>query len=249
MAGGVRAARGPTLEATPSLSYAELYARARAKVPDKVRLRAGRITRRSPLVAAVLCVATLGIYGIYWLYRTTAELRETTSHREMRPVRDVALTALSLGLYGIVAVHRQSRMVHAVSRYFERSHRDRSWEVLVYALGAPLSLGLLGAAAVHVVQRQMNELADLADARERDRARRAARVVTPPARRFPAPASSARLEAAPSSGELPDSLPLEATARAPVSSSSLVEPATSSGDVADPASSEPALPRDRARDH
>jgi len=182
----------------PSLSFAELYARARARVPDKVRLHPGHISRRSPTLAAVLTVATLGTYGIYWLYRVSRELRDTTAHREVRPGRDVALTLLTLGLYGVVVVHRQSRMIHAVSRYFERSHKDRSWETLTFAVGGVLSLGLLGALAVHVVQTQMNDLADLTDARQRDRDRRAARVLTPESRPS-LPTSSTTLLAAPAS--------------------------------------------------
>lgn len=163
------------MDASPSLSFADLYARARAKVPVKVRLRAGVIARRSPRVTALLSVATFGVYGLVWLYRVSRELRDTTSHREMRPVRDVVLTMLTLGLYGIVAIRRQARTIHAVSRYFERSHADRSGEALVFALGGLLSLGVLAAGAIHVVQEQMNDLADLTDARERDRDRARAR--------------------------------------------------------------------------
>ena len=90
---------GP-MDASPSLSSADLYARARAKVPVKLRLRAGVIARRRPGLAALLAVVTGGVYGLVWLYRVSRELRDTNSHEEIRPTRDVMLTVLTLGSTG-----------------------------------------------------------------------------------------------------------------------------------------------------
>lgn len=163
-------------------SHAELYIRARAKVPVKVRLLDGEIRRRSPMLTVGLVLATFGIYGIFWLYALSRELKRTTLHAEMRPTRDLVLMLVTLGLYGIVVLHRHARMIHGVSVYFDRSHDDRSAEALTFALGGLLSAGLLGLFAVHLLQRQMNELGDLVAAQARIRARRdersSARLVT-----------------------------------------------------------------------
>ena len=157
---------------SPSTSTTELYARARAMVPVKVRLASGVIRFRSPAKTVGLTVATFGLYGLFWLHRISRELKRTTDHPDVRPTRDLVWIVLTFGLYGIVVLHRNARMIHAVSVYFDRSHPDRSGEALTFALGGLFSAGLLGLFAVHAVQSQMNQLGDLAESRARERTKR-----------------------------------------------------------------------------
>lgn len=171
------------------LQTSELYARARARVPVKVRLHGGHISERTPTRTTWLMLGTLGLYGPVWLYRLAQELRETTAIDEIRPARDVALTCLTLGLYGVVLLRRYARAVHAVSVYFERSHADRSNEVLTFAVGGVFSFGLLTLGAMRILDTQMNELGALAEARVRERARLAERASE---RRIAVPPSSGR---------------------------------------------------------
>lgn len=171
------------------LQTSDLYARARARVPVKVRLHGGHISERTPARTTWLMLGTLGLYGPVWLYRLAHELRETTALDEIRPARDVALTCLTLGLYGIVLLRRYARAVHAVSVYFERSHADRSNEVLTFAVGGVFSFGLLTLGAMRILDTQMNELGALAAARVRERARLAERASE---RRIAVPPSSGR---------------------------------------------------------
>ena len=162
--------------AASSTSYSELCARARAKVPVKVRLAGGVIRQRSPGLTVALVALTLGFYGIFWLYRLSRELKDTTHHPDVRPTRDLVLMVLTFGVYGIVVLHRHARMIHAVSVYFERSHPDRSAEALTFAVSGIVSAGLLSLFGVHLVQRQMNELGALAEKRVRERARQEERT-------------------------------------------------------------------------
>ena len=172
-----------------TMHTSELYARARARVPVKVRLHGGHISERAPARTTWVMLATLGLYGPVWLYRLGHELRETTALDEIRPARDVALTCLTLGLYGVVILRRYARAVHAVSVYFERSHADRSNEVLTFAVGGVFSFGLLTLGAMRILDAQMNELGALAEARVRERARLAERASE---RRIAVPPSSGR---------------------------------------------------------
>ncbi len=167
----------------------ELYARAQARVPVKVRLHGGHISEHAPTRTTWLMVGTLGLYGPIWLYRVAHELRETTALEEIRPARDVALTCLTFGLYGVVLLRRYARAVHAVSVYFERSHADRSNEVLTFAVGGIFSFGLLALGAMRILDAQMNGLGALAEARVRERARLAERASE---RRIAVPPSSGR---------------------------------------------------------
>lgn len=152
--------------------FVELYARARAKVPVKVRLTGGHIQDRNPWVTVALVALTAGLYGIYWLFSLSRELKKTTEHPNLHPYLDLVLMVLSGGLYGIVVMHRHARLIHGVSMYFDRSHPDRSGEILTFGLGALVSFGILGLFGVHALQRQMNDLGFLADERMEERARR-----------------------------------------------------------------------------
>ncbi|HRG99365.1 MAG TPA: DUF4234 domain-containing protein [Polyangiaceae bacterium] len=153
----------------------ELYARARARVPVKVRLVGGLLPQRSPLVVTALVGLTGGLYGLVWLALLSRDLKRTTQNADLRPGLDLLLMLLTGGLWGFVVLHRSARYIHAVSMYFERSHDDRSREVLLYSLGSLVSFGLLGLAAVFTVQEQANELSVLAERRSAERARRGER--------------------------------------------------------------------------
>lgn len=150
----------------------ELYARARAHVPVKVRLVGGAIRRRNPVATTVFVGLTAGLFGIVWLFLISRELKKTTGNPRLHPFLDLFLMLATGGLYGLVVLHRHACYIHAVSMYFNRSHVDRSRDVLVSAFGALVSFGVLGLGGVYLVQKQMNELARLAELRSAERDRR-----------------------------------------------------------------------------
>lgn len=156
-------------------STTALYASARASVPVKVRLVGGLLPRRSPGKVTALVALTAGLYGIVWLALLSRDLKRTTQNDELRPGLDLLLMVLTGGLWGLVVLHRCARYIHAVSMYFDRSHEDRSREVLLYSLGSLFSFGLLGLPAVYALQEQANGLALLAERRTAERARRGER--------------------------------------------------------------------------
>ncbi len=160
-----------SLSVDPSL-FPEIYPRARAKVPVKIRLRGGMIRRRPPHVVVLLILGTVGIWGVYWLWATTRELARATEDPTVHANREVVYVVGTLGLWAIRVLYRNAQKIHGSSMYFRRSHKDQASRVLLLALGGLFSFGLLGLLAVQAVQEQLNEMADLADERERARAER-----------------------------------------------------------------------------
>jgi hypothetical protein len=144
-------------------------------VPVKVRLVGGLLPRRNPAAVTALVGLTGGLYGLVWLALLSRDLKRTTQNAELQPGLDLALMLLTGGLWGLVVLHRSARYIHAVSMYFDRSHEDRSREVLLYSVGSIVSFGLLGLAAVYALQDQANELSILAERRTAERARRGER--------------------------------------------------------------------------
>jgi hypothetical protein len=147
----------------------DAYRAARRKVPLKFYLRGGHMHPQDPTVVVTLTAVTLGLYGLLWLYRTSRSLRNTTGEPQIHPLIELVLTLGTGGLFGLWASFRNTRMVHATSLYFRRSHRDLSNEVLWMFFFAPFTLGVTLLVAMFKQQVQLNEYAKLSDERERAR--------------------------------------------------------------------------------
>jgi hypothetical protein len=178
------------------------YIAAKRKVPLKFKVLNGFVRIRKPALVVPLMVCTGGLYGLYWLFRTSEELREALREDdEIRPVFELLLTLATLGLYGFWIMVRNARKVHTSSLYFRRSHVDLSHTLGWLYFFTPFTLGITFFVAVAKVQAQLNDFATLAA--ERERARSAGSVSTPSLERrvLLAPASSRRLpvESEPSS--------------------------------------------------
>lgn len=91
------------------------------------------MTHRNPFVVLLLTVVTFTLYGYYWLYVTTDELRRETG-RELSPVLDVLLAVLTLGLWGLYVSWRNAGIVHEVLSARSVEHVDSSTAVMVFNL-------------------------------------------------------------------------------------------------------------------
>jgi hypothetical protein len=130
------------------------------------------MTHRSPLAVLVLTLLTFTLYGYYWLYKTTAELRDETGRGDLSPGVDLLLAVLTLGLWGLYATWRNATVVHETLRARGVDHTDSSATVLIFNLssfiwGAGWLVSLL------FLQSDYNRLAD-----------RSRRVLTMPSRAY-----------------------------------------------------------------
>lgn len=115
------------------------------------------MTRRNVLISVFLTAITLGLYGLYWQWRTTVELGEETE-RETNPLLDLFLVALTWGLWGVWVSFRNSARAQREMETLGIDVPDRSWLVLGFgALTWWTGLGWLGIVAL--LQDQYNELA------------------------------------------------------------------------------------------
>jgi hypothetical protein len=154
-------------------SRIDAYDAARARVPIKFRLAGGALPSRRSLRTALWCAVTFGLYGLFWNYQVSRGLRDTLGLKRYHPVRELVLTLLTLGLYGLWLPVRHARRVHSASLFFQRSHVDISQRVLWAMMLAPFTMGLSALWGVMHVQRQLNRFSRLANERERERRARA----------------------------------------------------------------------------
>lgn len=60
----------------------------------------------------LLCLATCGLYSLFWKYRTTHELRGATGDDKLNPLTDLLLTLVTCGLWGIYTDFRNAQKAH-----------------------------------------------------------------------------------------------------------------------------------------
>ena len=85
---------------------------------------------RNTFVVLILMVITFGIYGIFWMWKTTKELREETGRKDLRPGVDFLLFLMTLGIWGIWVGYRNAEIVHEELLGRSEKHNDRSLFVL-----------------------------------------------------------------------------------------------------------------------
>lgn len=92
------------------------------------------MTERNPAVVLLLTLVTCTLYGYYWLFVTTDELRRETGREDLSPVLDLVLAIFTAGLWGLYATWRNAQIVHEVLRARGVEHADQSQAVLIFNL-------------------------------------------------------------------------------------------------------------------
>jgi len=118
----------------------------------------GTVRERNGGLVVFLTIITCFVYKLFWLYRTTDELRAATGDTALNPGIDVLLTIVTCGLWGVYVEFRNVQKIHAVlvTRYPGR--KDQSQTVLILFL-ASLVVGVTWLVATFIVQEEFNALA------------------------------------------------------------------------------------------
>lgn len=121
-------------------------------------LNPGQIEERSSAMVIVLFLVTCGIYGLYWLYKTSEELKNTTNDPDINPVMDLIITIIC-GFYGIYVMHRNATKTHAAIASRNPGHKDQSQMILImHLLGIFVTGGITSIIAVYMLQEEFNTL-------------------------------------------------------------------------------------------
>lgn len=124
------------------------------------------MTKRNPLLVVALTFVTFTLYAYYWLYKTTAELKEEGERDDLHPVLDVVLAALTFGLWGLWAGYRNARITHELFEELGEKHTDRSLAVGLFGAGSFIT-GWSWLIAMGLLQDDYNRLVDEYDAADR----------------------------------------------------------------------------------
>lgn len=125
------------------------------------------MTKRNPLAVVALTFFTFTLYGYYWLYKTTDELKEETGRDDLNPLLDVLLAVVSFGLWGVFAAVRNARIVHQEMLARGERHTDRALGVAAFA-GLTMFTGWAWLVSMALLQEDLNRLAETDFVPERD---------------------------------------------------------------------------------
>lgn len=99
---------------------------------------------RDPTLVTVLCCLTLGVYQMYWNWVSTRALARVAGRADLAPGFDLALSVLTLGLWGVYVHWRNAAIVDGLLQPLRAS--NVRWQVLgLYLASVFCSLTVLGA--------------------------------------------------------------------------------------------------------
>jgi len=123
-----------------------------------IQIAPGVVQERSPITVVLLTIVTCGIYGLYWQFRTSDELRAATNDDSIKPLLELVLTLVTGGIWGVYVQYRNAQKVHAALASREPSRKDQSQSVLILSI-AMYFVGVTGFIAMWILQEELNSIA------------------------------------------------------------------------------------------
>jgi len=122
----------------------------------------GIVQERNAVVVLLLGLVTCGVYMIYWLYKTSAELQEALQDQEINPMVDLILVIVTCFIWGIYVEYRNSQKAYAVLSRRDARAVDQTQTILILNI-AQLVVGVTGFIATYILQEELNKLARLSN--------------------------------------------------------------------------------------
>jgi len=117
------------------------------------------MTQREAWLVAVLSLVTCGIYGMYWHYSATEELKVVSGRTDISGLTDILLGFVTCGFWYWYAEYRNAQIVTETLNRRGVAHPDRSGTVLL--LNCLVLVGLpTGLVARMILQDEYNKMAE-----------------------------------------------------------------------------------------
>ena len=118
----------------------------------------GIVRERSSVQVVVFSILTCGIYALYWVYKTSEELRDATGDPSINPSVDVLLSVVTCFAWMIYVLHRDAQKTHQASVRINPARKDQTQTILIMAV-LSLVTGVTLYISLYLLQEEMNELA------------------------------------------------------------------------------------------
>ena len=111
------------------------------------------VQERNIAVAIILSLVTCGIYGMYWLYKMTEELKAASGDESLNGVMTIVLVLVTCSIYGWFWAWKVGKDIPAAKAKVGLTGEDKSVLFLVLCL---LGLSIVVYA---LLQNELNEIA------------------------------------------------------------------------------------------
>lgn len=115
------------------------------------------IEERSSAMVLVLTFVTCGIYYFYWIYKTTAELRDALNDQSLNPGMDLLLMIVTCGLWAIYVTYRNVQKCHQALLSVNPHRQDPSGNIMLMWV-INFVVGITGLIAIYLTQEEYNKL-------------------------------------------------------------------------------------------
>ena len=116
------------------------------------------MTQREAWMVAVLSMVTCGVYGMYWHFTSTEELKVVSGRTDFSGMMDLLLGFVTCGIWYWYAEYRNAQVVTELMTRRGIAHQDRSQTVLLLNC-LTLVVGMTGLVARMVLQDEYNKVA------------------------------------------------------------------------------------------
>ena len=112
------------------------------------------VTKRSIGVAILLTIVTCGLYGIYWMYALTEDVRVLSGDESFSGMKSILLTLVTCGIYTWFWMYLLGRNIAKAQHAKGALVKDNA---LLYVILSIFGLGIINYC---IAQSDVNELAE-----------------------------------------------------------------------------------------
>ena len=119
------------------------------------------INKRSIAEVIVLTLVTCGIYGLYWIYAFSTDIKTYLDDETINPGLELLLTIVTCGIYGIYWFYKFGKLICTCQEKAGLQIEDNSIVYVVLAVIQPLAVVNIG-----LMQNAINLVIDASESEE-----------------------------------------------------------------------------------
>jgi hypothetical protein len=115
--------------------------------------------KRDPIMVLILGLLTCGIYAVYWVYKTSSEIRDALGRDDINPVLDAVLSLLTCYIWLIYLAYKYPQLLLQLQERAGLPRNDISLVSLILAIVG------LSPISFFMIQSELNNVWDTIDRR------------------------------------------------------------------------------------
>ena len=115
--------------------------------------------KRDPIMVLILGILTCGIYAIYWVYKTSSEIRDALGREDINPALDAVLSLLTCYIWLIYLAYKYPQLLLQLQERAGLPRNDISLVSLILAIVG------LSPISFFMIQSELNNVWDAAERR------------------------------------------------------------------------------------